>query len=160
MTSYYPIDKLRKIEGLEQAHYIDPYSAGRGNSVRYMAVAPCIDTMQVKGVDNLFCAGEKGAPLIGHTEAVVTGALAGYNAVQYANDNDPLIIPNTLAVGLIISHSHENFVEKKKYDARYTFSGGTFFTLMKEKSLYDIDVDRIKDRVERTGLTNVFKGKV
>ena len=160
MTSYYPLDKLHRIEGLEKAHYIDPYSAGRGNSIRYMAVAPCIDTMQVKGVDNLFCAGEKGAPLIGHTEAVVTGAVAGYNAAQYINNRELLIIPDSLAVGLIISHSHENFVEQKKYDERYTFSGGTFFALMKEKSLYETDTDKIRDRVERLGLTNVFNGKV
>ena len=159
MTSYYPIDRLRKIKGLEGAEYIDPYSAGRGNSVRYMAVAPCIDTMQVKGVDNLFCAGEKGAPLIGHTEAIVTGALAGYNAVQYAKNNTPLIIPDTLAVGLIISHSHENFVEKKMYDERYTFSGGTFFTLMKEQSLYETDFNSIKKRVDKAGLTDIFSGK-
>ena len=51
-------------------------------------------------------------------------------------------------------------MEQKKYDERYTFSGGTFFALMKEKSLYETDTDKIRDRVERLGLTNVFNGKV
>ncbi|MDO5118138.1 MAG: FAD-dependent oxidoreductase, partial [Eggerthellaceae bacterium] len=40
MTSYYPLAMLRRIPGLENAEYVDPYSAGRGNSIRYMAVAP------------------------------------------------------------------------------------------------------------------------
>ena len=71
-----------------------------------------------------------------------------------------MTIPDSLAVGLIISHSHKNFVEQGKYDERYTFSGGSFFALMKEKSLYETDTDKIRDRVERSGLTNVFNGKV
>lgn len=156
MTSYYPLKKLRKLPGLENARYTDPYSAGRGNSVRYLAVAPCLDTMQAEGIDNLFCGGEKGAPLIGHTEAVVTGAVAGFNAVKSVAGEDPLVLPDSLAVGLIISHSHENFVRKQKYDERYTFSGGTFFELMKEKNLYTTDIGEIATRVESEGLTNVF----
>ena len=44
---------------MEHAEYIDPYSAGRGNSIRYLAIAPCDDTMQVQGMHNLFCGGEK-----------------------------------------------------------------------------------------------------
>ena len=115
--------------------------------------------MKVKGVNNLFCGGEKGAPLIGHTEAVVTGAIAGYNAVKYIEKEEPLILPDSLAVGLIVSHSHRNFVEQEKYDERYTFSGGDFFTLMKEKSIYETDVNKIRARVAKAGLTEVFKGK-
>ncbi|MDP4091536.1 MAG: FAD-dependent oxidoreductase, partial [Bacillota bacterium] len=33
MTPFYPIDKLRKLPGLEDARFMDPYSGGRGNSV-------------------------------------------------------------------------------------------------------------------------------
>jgi hypothetical protein len=63
MTSYYPLDRLRTVHGLESAEYIDPYSAGRGNSIRYLAVAPCEDTMHAAGATNLFCCGEKGLRL-------------------------------------------------------------------------------------------------
>ncbi|MDO5132326.1 MAG: FAD-dependent oxidoreductase [Eubacteriales bacterium] len=156
MTSYYPLDKLRKIPGLERAEYVDPYSAGRGNSIRYLSVAPCLDTMQTIGVSNLFCGGEKGAPLIGHTEAVTTGALAGYNAAKYAEGAGLMILPDTLAVGNIISLSHKKFVEEKIYNERYTFAGGVFFERMKELHLYSTDPEEIRERVDKAGLTGVF----
>ena len=159
MTSYYPLDLLRKIPGLENAEYIDPYSAGRGNSIRYLSVAPCLDTMQAEGIDNLFCAGEKGAPLIGHTEAVVTGAVAGHNAVRQACGHRQVILPDQLATGRIISHSHEQFIRQGKYGERYTFAGGSFFEIMKKEGLYSTDPDVIKQRVESENLTNVFAGK-
>ena len=156
MTSYYPLALLRRIPGLENAEYIDPYSAGRGNSIRYMSVAPCLDTMQAEGVDNLFCSGEKGAPLIGHTEAVVTGAVAGRNAVRQACGLRQLVLPDRLAVGRIISHSHEQFVRQGRHGERYTFSGGSFFEIMKEEGLYSTDPDKIAQRVESESLAGLF----
>ena len=156
MTSYYPLDKLRHIHGLENAEYVDPYSAGRGNSIRYLAVAPCKDTMQAIGATNLFCCGEKGAPLIGHTEAIVTGAVAGYNSVKYAKKEEMLILPDSLAVGGIISYSHKQFIEEELYKERYTFAGGVFFERMKKMDLYTTDISVINKRVEAQGLSNIF----
>ena len=49
MTSFYPLEKLRKIKGLENARYEDPYSGGIGNSVRYLSIAPRQNTMKVNG---------------------------------------------------------------------------------------------------------------
>ncbi|SMC17070.1 Glucose inhibited division protein A [Clostridium acidisoli DSM 12555] len=69
MTTFYPLEKLRKIPGLETVKFIDPYSGGKGNSIRYLSVAPRTDDMKVKGIDNLFCAGEKAGLFVGHTEA-------------------------------------------------------------------------------------------
>ena len=157
MTSYYPLNMLRRIPGLENAEYIDPYSAGRGNSIRYLAVAPCLDTMQAEGIDNLFCAGEKGAPLIGHTEAVVTGAVAGHNAVRQARGRRQLILSDRLATGRIISHSHRQFIGQGKYDERYTFAGGDFFEIMKKEGLYSTDIDVIGERVRDEDLTDIFE---
>ncbi len=77
MTTYYPLEKLRKIKGLEKAKYIDPYAGSIGNSIRYLSVAPRTDDMKVKGLDNLFVGGEKGGLFVGHTEAIATGTLAG-----------------------------------------------------------------------------------
>ena len=159
MTSYYPLDKLRGIPGLENAEYVDPYSAGRGNSIRYLAVAPCLDTMQAEGIDNLFCAGEKGAPLIGHTEAVVTGAVAGHNAARQTSGLKQVVLPDRLATGRIISHSHEQFVRQEKHSERYTFAGGIFFEKMKEDGLYSTDIPAIEKRVKRENLMNLFVEK-
>ncbi len=68
MTPFYPLDKLRKIHGLENARFIDPYAGGKTNSIRYLSVAPRNDDMKVKGLDNLFCAGEKSGLFVGHTD--------------------------------------------------------------------------------------------
>ena len=81
MTSYFALDDLHQIPGLEKARFADPYAGGKGNSVRYLGISPCADTMQVDGVDNLFCCGEKFGIMVGHTEAAATGFLAGHNAV-------------------------------------------------------------------------------
>jgi hypothetical protein len=102
MTPYYPLDKLRKIKGLENAKYVDPYSGGMGNSIRYVSIAPRTDSMKVIGLDNLFCAGEKAGLFIGHTEAMITGALAGYNAIKNYLGMPLLILPRSLAVDIII----------------------------------------------------------
>ena len=69
MTTYYPLEKLRKIHGLEHAKYVDPYAGSKGNSIRYLSVAPRTNDMKVVGVNNLFCAGEKSGLFVGHTEA-------------------------------------------------------------------------------------------
>ncbi|NEZ46116.1 FAD-dependent oxidoreductase [Clostridium niameyense] len=69
MTCFYPLEKLRKIKGLEKVKYIDPYAGSKGNSIRYLSVAPRTDDMKVKEIDNLFCAGEKAGLFVGHTEA-------------------------------------------------------------------------------------------
>ena len=53
--------------------------------MRYFQFANCSHSLQAQGeVDNIFCAGEKGGAMVGHTEAVVTGTLAGCNAVRHA----------------------------------------------------------------------------
>lgn len=72
MTSYYPLEKLRKIKGLEDAKFVDPYAGGKGNSIRYLSVAPRGDDMKVDGISNLFCGGEKSGLFVGHTDARCT----------------------------------------------------------------------------------------
>jgi NAD(FAD)-utilizing enzyme possibly involved in translation len=106
MTSYYPLDKLRKIPGLENVKFIDPYSGGKGNSIRYLSVAPVSNDLHVRGVDNLFCGGEKSGLFVGHTEAICTGSLAGHNAVRYTLGRPELVLPTETAIGDIISYAN------------------------------------------------------
>ena len=156
MTSYYPLDKLRKIEGLENAVYIDPIAGGNGNSIRYLAASPRDNKMKINGLDNLFCAGEKSGFFVGHTEAMTTGTLAGYNVVQYLKGRELLELPRELATGDIIAYANDKIAEDNLYE-RPTFSGAEYFERMKDIGLYTINKDEVKERVSKLNLTNIFR---
>lgn len=155
MTSHYPIEKLRKIKGLEDVSYLDPLAGSNGNSIRYLSAAPRSNSMKVDGIENLFCAGEKSGFFVGHTEAMTTGTLAGYNAVQYSQNKPLLELPRELATGDIIAYANDK-VNEGKMSERYTFSGADYFERMKTLGLYTIDKDKIKLKVENLKLTDVF----
>lgn len=156
MTSFYPLEKLRKIKGLENARYEDPYSGGVGNSVRYLSIAPREDTMKVKGIKNLFCAGEKSGLFVGHTEAIVTGTLAGYNSVRHIYGKELLKLPTDLAIGDLISYTNKKMNTEEGLKDRYTFAGSTYFNRMLDKGLYSTDLHEIRNRVEELNLLNIY----
>ncbi len=160
MTTYYPLEKLRKIKGMENAKYVDPYAGGKGNSIRYLSVAPRSDDMKVKGLDNLFVGGEKSGLFVGHTEAILTGSLAGHNAVRNYLGMPLLILPKTLAVGDIIAYANEMMKTKKGRRDRYTFAGASYFKRMQELGLYTTDVDEIKSRVDKVNLRGIMEQKL
>ena len=160
MTTYYPLKKLRKIKGLENAKYVDPYAGSKGNSIRYLSVAPRTNDLKVKGVDNLFCAGEKSGLFVGHTEAIVTGSLAGHNAVRLVMGIPLLILPSSIAIGDIISYANEKAELREGRKNRYTFAGAEYFKRMKELGLYITDENEIRQRVEKVNLDNVFNQKL
>jgi len=160
MTSYYPLEKLRKIKGLENAKYIDPYAGGKGNSIRYLSVAPRTNSMKVIGLDNLFCAGEKAGLFVGHTEAIMTGALAGHNSIRNCLGMPLLILPRALAVGDIIAYANEKMNTKEGRTNRYTFAGAEYFNRMQELGLYTLEIDKIVGKVEKLNLTHIFDEKL
>ncbi|GHV53994.1 FAD-dependent oxidoreductase [Synergistales bacterium] len=105
MTAYYPLMELRKIAGFERARFEDPISGGIGNSMRYFRFANCSNAMQAAGeIKNIFCAGEKLGAMVGHTEAIVTGSLAGHNAARHSLGLELLTLPDSLAVGDYVNH--------------------------------------------------------
>jgi hypothetical protein len=156
MAPFFPLGMLRRIPGCENARYEDPYAGGLGNSIRYVGMAPREDSLRVKGVENLFCAGEKAGLLVGHTEAIVTGTLAGHNAVRYARKENPLVLPHTLAAGDAIAHVRTQMETEEGLGYKYTFSGSVYFDRMKQKGLYSIDLSEIDRRVNEAGLTGIF----
>ena len=160
MTTYYPLAKLRKIKGMENVKYIDPYAGGKGNSIRYLSVAPRSNDMKVKGLDNLFVGGEKSGLFVGHTEAICTGSLAGHNAVREGLGMPLLILPKTLAVGDIIAYANEMVKTKQGRRDRYTFAGASYFNRMVELRLYTTDVEEIKSRVEKVNLKDIMSQKL
>ena len=160
MTSYFPIDELREIKGLENARYEDPYAGGMGNSVRFMAIAPRDDTLKVDGVPNLFCAGEKAGLFVGHTEAIATGNLAGHNAVRYSLGKDLVTLPRSTAVGEYTAYGRERMETEEGLSDKFTFSGSVYFDRMNELGTYTTDVTEIHRRVEQAGVANIFMERV
>jgi hypothetical protein len=160
MSPYFPQAALRKVPGFENARFEDPYSGGVGNSIRFVGMAPRDDALKVDGVDNLFCGGEKAGLLVGHTEAVVTGVLAGHNAARYVLGEAPLVLPDSLCIGDAISHVRERMQTEEGLGLKYTFSGSVYFERMKERGSYTTDVAKIGRRVEAEGLTGVFAAPV
>ena len=160
MTTYYPLEKLRKIKGLEHAKYVDPYAGSKGNSIRYLSVAPRTDDMKVNGVDNLFCAGEKSGLFVGHTEAIVSGYLSGHNAVRLALGMPLLILPSSIAIGDLIAYENEKSKTSQGRKERYTFAGSVYLKRMIEKGLYTMDLKEIRKRIEKLNLDNVFDSKL
>ncbi|HME44517.1 MAG TPA: FAD-dependent oxidoreductase [Syntrophorhabdales bacterium] len=156
MVPFFPLEILRQLPGMEQARYKDPYAGGQGNSIRYIGMAPRDDALKVKGVENLFCAGEKAGLLVGITEAMVTGELAGHNAVKWIKREKPLVLPDTLAVGDAISHVRTRMETEEGLAYKYTFSGSVYFDRMLEKNLYLTDPTAIRKKVEEAGLAGVL----
>ncbi|MBW1723236.1 MAG: FAD-dependent oxidoreductase [Deltaproteobacteria bacterium] len=156
MTPFFPLEALREIPGLENARYEDPYAGGIGNSIRYIGMSPRDNALKVEGVENLFCAGEKAGLMVGHTEAICTGTLAGYNAVRYIKKEKPLILPTTLAVGELISYVRTQMIDEGIRSLKYTFSGSVFFKRMGERGLYSIDIEEIEKRVDSAGMSGIF----
>lgn len=156
MVSYYPLESLRQIPGFKNAVYSDPYSGGIGNSIRYTRVAPCNKALKVEGVNNLFCAGEKAGLMIGHTEAICTGVLAGFNALKFLDSNNLIEYPKQTVIGDFISHVMDEMKKDKGRAKKYTFSGSDYFNRMKELGMYDISKDTIVHRVEKADFDNIF----
>lgn len=156
MTPYFSLEKLRMIPGFENASYHDPYSGGRGNSVRYAVITPRENTLRVKGIANLFCAGEKIGLVVGHTEAIATGLLAGHNAARLAENVDLLELPVSLCIGDLIAYVGEKLEREKTLEGKYTFSGSTYFERMKRLDLYTTDINKLHGRVKQEGLYRIF----
>ena len=156
MTSFFPIDKLRQVEGFENARFEDPYSGGIGNSMRYVGMLPRDNSLKVEGLDNVYCGGEKAGLLVGHTEAIVTGTLAGCNAARLAFGKPTLTLPETLACGDAIAFVKASMATEEGMKKKYTFSGSVLFERMKQKGLYSTDKKAVAERVAQAGMTGIF----
>lgn len=161
MIPFFPLEDLRKVPGMEKARFEDPLAGGKGNSMRYFGIANCEKTLKAIGeVDNLFCAGEKVGVMAGHTEAIVSGSLAGHNAVRYAIGEKLLELPESLAVGDFLDSTIKKMKKPEGRMYRYTFSDSIYFERMKEKKLYSTDNEDIAERIKNTGLVGIFAKKL
>ena len=156
MMPFFSLELLRTLPGLEYAIY--EHSRGGGNSLRFFSRAPRDNAMRVIGIDNLFCAGEKAGFFVGHTEAMVTGSVAGFNGVRSATNKPCLELPASLACGDLITFENAILRDGLALQKRYTFAGGEYFDRMVRLELYTTDHDSIAKRVNKAGMTNVFAG--
>ncbi|MCE5284245.1 MAG: FAD-dependent oxidoreductase [Pelosinus sp.] len=156
MTAYYPLDILRQIPGCENARFEDPYAGGIGNSMRYLGMLPRDNTLKVEGLENVFCGGEKAGLLVGHTEAIITGTLAGHNAARYVLGQKTIEIPRSLACGEGIAHVKEKMQTDEGRTKKYTFSGSVLFEHVKSKNMYTTDIEKIKQNVQTANMTDIF----
>lgn len=156
MASHFPLSDLRRLPGLARARYEDPAAGGVSNSVRFMALVRHDAALRVTGLGNVFCAGEKAGPLVGHTEAVATGMLAGYNAARAALGLAPVAIDRrSTATGDLIACA-TSAVRRGRLTERLTFSGAGFFRRMVRRGLYTTDRQAVHERVRQAGLAAVF----
>lgn len=160
MSPFFPLETLRQVPGFENARYEDPYSGGVGNSMRYLALSPRNDKLQVQGVDNLFCGGEKAGLLVGHTEAIITGTLAGHNAVRHALKMELVELPRTLMIGEAITWVREKMATPEGMGQKFTFSGSVLFNHLKELGMYTTDKAAVEARVAEANLSGVFAEKL
>lgn len=160
MTPFFDLETLRQVPGFENARYVDPYAGGKGNSIRYLSVAERDDAMKAKGIENLFCGGEKSGLFVGHTEAISTGSLAGHNAVRYLKGIRLLELPAGIAIGDLIGFAKKSLETEQGLMTRFTFSGDEYFKRMKEKELYTTDTDEIEARVKRYGLDGIYEERL
>jgi hypothetical protein len=153
---YVPMWKLRQIPGFWRARYIDPLNGGKGNSMRFLAMAPRDDYMQVPGPENLFVAGEKSGILVGIAEVISTGLLAGHNAARQALGQPLLKISTDTMVGESIEWVGRQMETPEGLKQRYTFSGAVLLDHLKEKGLYTRDRTAIWQSVRQCGMSNIF----
>ena len=160
MSPFFNLEKLRMVPGFEGALIVDPYSGGKGNSVRYMSVAPRDNYMRAKGMKNLFVAGEKSGFFVGHTEAICTGSLAGHNAARYCDGMYLLQLPSSLLIGDFIAYANQEAYKENGNKNKFTFAGSIYFSRMKELGLYTMDIQSIRKRVKDAGLEGVYNKKI
>lgn len=155
MTPFFPLNKLRRVKGLENARYADPYSGGIGNSMRFFAIAPHENNLRVIGIDNLLCAGEK-TGMVGHTEAIFTGFLSAYNAKRLFDKEKLLIFPKTTVIGESIDFTNKQLKDVIGITKKYTASGSVLFEQLKKLDLYTVDKQQIEDRIKKLRLKDIF----
>lgn len=156
---YTPLDELRKVPGLEQAVYADPYAGTIGNGVRYMAITPRGDALNVPGVENLFVASEK-LGINGVGEVTATGVVAGHNAVRRAVGIPPLVLPEATMLGGFIAYTNERWDKEEGLRARSHLFTGPYLRRAEETGVYTEEKGVIRSRIEDNGLTNLLSQRI
>lgn len=150
-----PLDELRLVPGLERARYGDPYAGSIGNGIRYMAITPREDSLKVPRVDNLFVASEK-IGVMGTAAVIVTGVLAGHNAVRKTLGIAPLILPESTMVGNFIAFANKRWNTEEGLRKRYGIPTGLPHHEPGKEKLSAEDKAVIYSRITKNDLLDVI----
>ena len=93
-------------------------------------------------------------------EAICTGTLAGHNSVRLALGMPLLILPSSIAIGDLITYANEKARTREGRKDRYTFAGSVYFKRMQELNLYTTDIDKIREKIKKFNLDNIFSQKL
>lgn len=156
MVPYMPLSILRRLEGFEEAVFRDPLVGSRGNSIRFSGLIERDRRLLVPPVENLFVAGERAGLSLGHTEAIVTGTLAGYNAWRLCSGEEPVELPRGCVCGELIALTGLKAGRGEKYEIVYSLSGGPLWEHLQRHNLYSINPGEIKRRLDSFGLLELF----
>jgi len=150
--------ELRKVPGFENVEMEDP-RASRYNHISHVAIAVRDSAMRVKGIDNLFCAGDKS----GHGSvggAMSSGILAGHNAARAAFKLEPLVLPKSIALGDFFAFTAEKCKTVAGRNIGYHMGAGEYWAIMQRTGLYTDDVKTIKRRIKETGMLGILAKKL
>jgi len=153
-----PVRELRSLPGFEYAAMINPFAGNNGNNIRYVAISPFDASLKVEGLDNLFVAGDK-CGLMGITEAIVTGCLAGHNAVRAAAGMELIELPVALASGDMIDYAR-NHLGEPGAELYVSACHGPFLEKMKNDGQYPADPSEVRQKVAKRGLLNGYGRKI
>jgi len=94
--------------------------------------------------------------MVGHTEAICTGTLAGINAVRQLRGKTAVKLPEESVIGDAVAFVRQQMQTPEGLGLKFTFSGSVLFERMKEKGWYLTDPAVIQDRVKKAGLKNIL----
>lgn len=159
MVPYLPLPILRRLEDFEGAIYRDPLGGSRGNSVRFSGLIERDGKLMVPPLKNLFAAGERAGLSLGHTEAIVTGTLAGYNASRLAAGHELLELPRSTACGEMIAFTASGELPGGAAGVVYSLSGGPLWERLQQRGLYSTESEVIARRLQALGLLQIFSAE-
>ena len=71
-----------------------------------------------------------------------------------------LILPSSIAIGDLITYANEKARTREGRKDRYTFAGSVYFKRMQELNLYTTDIDKIRAKIKKFNLDNIFNQKL
>ena len=147
---------LRSFPGLEDSFITQPDAGAIGHLVTCTTIALHDNYLKADGFDNLFCAGRKSGPTC-LLSAIITGDLAGYNAVRCGLDHNYLELPKTLMTGAFISLVGHKIRSKEGLRRGYSVKDPE---TLKELNIYRENEDEILKEVEYAGLREIYRTKL